>query len=252
MPGKDKTFLAFSCTHCPLQDEEAVSWMLDRIAVMRPDYVLHLGDGHEADAASRFPSEFDHDLPMEFKAHNDLLKRVRLAHEPATRIFIEGNHDANLMAWNRVNRKLRGLCNYRDHEPELQHWVMGPDYEYSPRGVVRLGQITFGHGFATHGRGDETMSLELGIPYGLWIGGHTHRPLPPTQAMKTIKTPLPYWYANAGCMRDLKPHFVKRSSTIAWGQAVVVGTFRELEHEKMIPMERQWEAETIIFRMGHD
>lgn len=245
-----KTFLAFSCVHCPLEDRDAVEWMLDQIAVRQPDYVLHLGDGHEADAASRFPSEYDWTLADEFHSHNAFLREVREAYEPAQRIFIEGNHDANLQAWNRINKKLRGLCNPYDHEPELRnHWVKGCDYEYSSRGVFRLGQITFGHGYSSATHADEQMSVELGIPYGLWVGGHTHRPLAVTQAKKTARINLPYWYSNAGCLRILKPNFASRMRTSQWGHAIVVGEFKEPETPVFA---REWAAETIVYRMSEN
>lgn len=245
-----KTFLAFSCIHCPLQDKDAERWLLDQIAIRRPDYVIHLGDGHEADSASRFPSEYTWTLRDEFESHNNFLRKVRIAYEPAERIFIEGNHDANLLTVNRINKKLRGLCDIYDgkNEPELTtYWNIGTKYEYSSRGIFRLGQVTFGHGYSSAALADEQMTLELGIPYGLWVGGHTHRPIPVTQARKTQRIPLPYWYSNAGCIRTLKPEFAKRMRTSQWGHALVYGEFRELNE---LTFSREWAAETVVYKMS--
>lgn len=246
-----KTFLAFSCPHCPLQDNDAINWLTDQIAIRRPDYIIHLGDGHEADGASRFPSEYSWTLEDEFQSHNNLLKKIRLAYEPAKRIFLEGNHDANIMAWNRINKKTRGLCDYTLHEPELrENWHLACKYEYSRRGVFRLGQLTFGHGYSSAANADEIMSIEMCVPYGLWVGGHTHKPVEVSRAKKNVRVSLPYWYANAGCMRTLKPQYVRRARTFMWGQGIVVGEFNADVSVNCISPE--WAAETIILRTGED
>lgn len=249
MPDNVKTFLAFSCPHCPLQDATAIQWLLDMIAIRRPDYIIHLGDGHEADSASRFQSEYPWSLRDEFEVHNNLLKSVREAYEPATRVFLEGNHDANIQEWNRISKKVRDLCNYTDNEPELAHWKRPCPYEYSKRGVFQLGQITFGHGYSAAGNADEIMAIEMCVPYGLWVGGHTHRPMEVRQARKSIRVPLPFWYSNAGCMRNLKPHYAKRLRTSEWGQAVVVGEFML---DSTYSLTKQWSAETIVLRTCND
>lgn len=244
-----ETFLAFSCTHCPLQDENAISWLLDQIAFRRPDYIIHLGDGHEADAASRFVSEYDWDLRDEFNEHNSVLRDIRLAYSPAKRVFLPGNHDANILEWNRINKKLRGLCNFMEYEPELRnYWSVPSLYEYSTRGVFRLGQVTFGHGYSSAANADEIMAIEFCVPFGLWVGGHTHKPVDVTRARKNARVSLPFWYSNAGCMRTLKPHYARRIRTFGWGQAVVVGEFlRDFRYNQLRP---QWSAETVIYRTG--
>jgi predicted phosphodiesterase len=242
------TFLAFSCPHCPLEDKEAVDWLVQEIAGRKPSVVVHLGDGHEADSASRWPSEYDWPLSEEFKAHNEFLRRVREAQPSARRVFLPGNHDANLQAINRIDKKLRDLCDYRIHEDELKHWEQPCDYVYDRhRGVFRLGQVTFGHGYEAAANADEVQSITLGSPYGLWVGGHTHRPLPVTQARKTQQIPLPYWYANAGTLRDIwDVDYMTRKRRHLWGQAIVVG---DVVVTKSPRMSRQWDAETVVRTM---
>lgn len=242
------TFLAFSCPHCPLEDKDAIGWLCEEIAARQPAVIVHLGDGHEADSASRWPSEYDWPLSEEFKAHNELLRRIREAHPGARRVFLPGNHDANLLAINRIDKKIRSLCDYRDHEPELQHWEQPCTYVYDRyRGVFRLGQVTFGHGYEAAANADEVQSITLGVPFGLWVGGHTHRPLAVTQARRTAQIPLPYWYANAGTLRDLwEVPYMDRKRRHMWGQGIVVG---ETAITKSPRMSRNWNAETVIRNM---
>lgn len=239
------SFLAFSCPHCPLEDKDAIDWLIEEIGTRQPNVIVHLGDGHEADSASRWPSEYDWPLAEEFKAHNALLQRIREAHPKARRVFLEGNHDANLLAVNRIDKKLRSLCDFRDHEPELANWEQPASYVYDRyKGVFRLGQVTFGHGYEAGPAADEIQSITLGAPYGLWVGGHTHRPLPVAQAKRTAQIPLPYWYANAGTLRDIWDcDYMTRKRRHLWGQGIVVG---ETAITKSPRMSRNWNAETIV------
>ncbi len=242
-----KSFLAFSCVHCPLQDAEAVDFLLHTIGKLKPDVIVHLGDGHEADSASRWPNEYDWSLSEEFKSHNEFLKSIRKASPKSRRIFLPGNHDDNLQSINRIDIRLRNLCDYNEHEPELrEHWEQPINYVYSRRrGVWRLGQVTFCHGYEASASADELQSILLGMPYGLFVGGHTHKPLDVTQAYKTRSIPLPYWYANTGCMRDMKPVWMARKRTHQWGQAITVGKASIVKSPRM---SRQWDAQTIIFK----
>lgn len=245
-------FVALGCFHCPLQDKAAVDWALARIEEEKPDILVHLGDGHEADAASRWPSEYDWTLQDEFGEHDNLLKRLRqAAPKSARRIFLPGNHDANLQEWNRIDKRLRGLCDYRQHEPELEHWEQPAQYVYHHlRGVWRLGQVTFAHGYSAGANSDEEHTITLGVPYGLYIGAHTHRPTPCVmRARKTATIPLPYWYANSGCMREMSPPYIQRKRHYMWGQACVIG---ELSPVKSPRMSRQWTARVETFRISGD
>ena len=69
--SKITTWIAFSCPHVPLQCDAAIDWMLGQISDLSPDVIIHLGDGHEADSASRWPSEYDWSLEDEFVGHNN-------------------------------------------------------------------------------------------------------------------------------------------------------------------------------------
>lgn len=238
----DVTFAAFSCPHVPLIDPKARDQLLGIIETEQPDFVVHLGDGHEAKAASRWPTEQQWSLRDEFQAHNLFLQAIRLAAPKARRIFCWGNHDANILAPSRFDPQIRALCDPQKEEPELRAWKQVP-YIYGPAGIFRLGQVTFGHGYEAGPSADEFQSILLGVPYGLWVGGHTHRPQDVIQARRTKAIPLPYWFCNAGCLRDLKPSYVHRKRTHDWGHAVVLGRCRL---GRTILPGRAWEARTVI------
>jgi 3',5'-cyclic AMP phosphodiesterase CpdA len=238
-----------------LEDKEFQEWLLDQIGTRNPDVIVDLGDAHEAISASRWPHEYDWTLSDEFKASDAYRKEIRRISRNSRKVFLRGNHDDNLLTLNRIDRQLRDLCDYRDHEPELQYWKQPTTYEYSrENGVFRLGQATFGHGWEAGVSADEMQSILLGVPYGLWVGGHTHRPEPVTQAMRTKAVPLPYWYANPGCARDIDDvPYMERKRRHRWGQGIVVGESGHWRYEQsLMPQSPQWEAETIVFRMFED
>lgn len=249
---------AIGCSHAPLHDPEHIAWACDRIAKHKPDVLIHLGDLHEADSASRWPSEYDWDLVHEFREADKVLRQLRKAAGPkATCVFLPGNHDANLLAMARIPRKVRLCCDWRVPQYDadskcvndelLNHWRLGCAYRYCrTSGVYRIGQVAFAHGYEHGVSGDESQAILLGQPYGLYVSAHTHRPLPVTQAMKTRQIPLPYWYANAGCSREMKPSYVERQRTHQWGQAIVLGDAEALKSPRA---SRRWDATVEFFRM---
>lgn len=247
------TWLAFSCPHCPLQDPDAVGWLLERVKAIQPATIVCLGDLFEADSASRWPSEYKWTLEQEYESANAFLKSIREAAPDARRVFIEGNHDANINEPNRLPEEVRGLCDYRRESncPELyHHWLKPTRYEFHRnRGVWRLGQVSFCHGFD---RPDKRLATYLNNEYGLFVFGHTHRPTPPGPAVQvrmTEKMPLRFWYANAGCIRDLNPNYTKRKDTELWGQGLVWGTAEPVRNSRR---KVRWTCTTEVFRMYDD
>ncbi len=245
------SWIAFGCVHAPLHDPEAIDWLIGQIKEEKPDYIIHLGDGFEADSASRWPSEYNFTLADEFIEHDKILLRIRKASPKSKKVFIEGNHDNNLIALNRIDKKLRGLCDYRIHQLNKElvaHWEMPTIYNNCRRrGVWRLGEVAFAHGYACGVKGGENEACRMANEYGLYVRAHTHRPTNGVvRAMKTGKIPLRYWYANAGTLRGLDPDYMKRNSKELWGQACVVGQCQPIKSPRR---EKTWEAEVRIFRM---
>ena len=259
--SKSVKFLAFGCTHAPLQDDEHIEWLSQEIRRHKPDYLFHLGDWFEADAARRWPSEYDWDLIDEFAAGNELLSKLRRSGPKNMKcIFLPGNHDDNLLDEHRLPKKIRNICDWKRrqfnesgewiNQELLENWHHSTPYEYDrTTGVYRLGPITFGHGYEAAQNADEMHSILLGVPYGCYIGSHTHRPMPVTQAKKTAAVMLPYWYANTGCSRDLYCHYMKRKRQHNWGQGCVIGDCDPSSVKTYIPTERRWNVETKIRRM---
>lgn len=247
------SFLAFSCIHAPLQDEDAIAWMIEQIKDVGPDVIIHLGDGHEADAASRWMSEADWTLTEEFVAHNEILKKIRKAAPSAKKIFCQGNHDQNLLEIGRIDKRIRERCDYRnsDNDELMKFWEHAAEYvNCRRRGCFRLGEVVFSHGFETGAKAGENEAVYFCNEWGLYVHGHTHRPTPHImRAMKTGRVPLRYWYANPGCMRDLNPDYMKRNRSEMWGQGVVVG---QCQVNKSPRREKTWDAEVRVFRMFDD
>jgi predicted phosphodiesterase len=248
------SFLSFSCPHHPLADPNAIDWLIDKIKEYKPDWIVCLGDMLEGNAASRWPNEYDWSLSDEFYIANVFMNRVRLAHPTARRIWIPGNHDNNIQKINRINKDLRDLCDWKSPEriPEIKNWIVPCDYVNDVKyGCWRLGQVCFSHGYSASVSSDEFQALKFGMPYGLFVCGHTHRPKRVTRCMKTKAQPLHHYYANAGCLRTLKPDYVETDDTQMWGHAIVVGEAMTWRYDNgYIPNTPQWEAQTIIYQMS--
>lgn len=256
--AKSVKFFAFGCPHAPLQDNEHIEWLRQQIKQHKPDYLFCLGDLHEADSASRWPSEYGWELTDEYREANQILKTVRTAAPKHVKcVFLPGNHDDNLIAINRLPTKVRGTCDWRRkqfddentwlNEELLTYWHRSTPYQYDrSNGVYRLGQVTFCHGYECGQTADEMHSILLGVPHGLYVGTHTHRPLPVSQARRNSSVPLPYWYCNTGCSRDMSCEYMKRKRQHQWGQGCVIGscdpTIKSSEH-------RHWDASMLLRKM---
>lgn len=257
-------WVAVSCIHAPEHDDDAIDWACGIIEQHKPDVLISLGDDLEADGASRWPSEVAFDLLDEYHADDrNKAKLAAAAGKGCELVRLMGNHCANILDAGRINPKLRALCDWRKpqytnsgvqvNENALK-WRVAGDYKFCRRrGVFRLGQCTFGHGWQTNINAGRDQSVLLGTPYGLFVGGHTHAPEPVTQARMTGKVPLPYWYANAGTLRNLDPDYMKRNNAFHWGQAAVVGEADLRAGPAKSPrMSRCWAAETIVKEMYAD
>lgn len=248
-----KRWAAIGDLHCPFQDERMVGLTIDVLREWKPDVAVLIGDVFEALAASRWPSDAGHKLSDEYRAAADVIGRLR-ASCPRTRwVFCEGNHDANIMAKGRIEADVKDLVDYRVHLAKALRGVLNVPYVNGHAGRFRLGPVTFTHGFDTTAHGGRNDAIRLGAPGGLLVEGHTHRPLPVTQARINDRLLLPYWYANTGTLSSLKPDYTTRANTDRWGSGIVVGSAkmgRAVQTTSGGKMGRgwTWEAETIVFR----
>ena len=224
---------AISCSHAPFTPPETERWVLDTLSnIPGLTHFGHLGDVFEGAAASVHANEYTHNLEDEFEQAAKFLQGIRLALPPDCQRWVNtGNHDDNLLVEDprRVPKALRGLADWKAHPVfgrEFREWYWLP-YEKSKRAIYRVGQCHFWHGFDCSHSSDELeglqmISMEGWIPYSLAVRGHTHRPVPPTQAKRTAKIPLPYWYANVGTCGPLRPSWAKRKDTSQWQTAILI------------------------------
>lgn len=224
---------AISCTHAPFTPSGTREWLLNTLADLKGiTHFGHLGDVFEAGAASVHANEHSHSLDDEYEQAAGLLGDIRSVLPPDCLRWINtGNHDDNLQAMDprRIPKALRGLVHWSSHPAyghEFNRWNWLP-YEKTRRAIMRVGQVHFWHGFDAGTNSDELEGIQMIshgglIPYSLAVRGHTHRPIEPTQAKRTAKIPLPYWYANVGTCGPLQPDWAKRRDTSQWGSALLV------------------------------
>lgn len=250
---------AWSCPHNPITHEHSFRRFLQTVRDFKPHQIICLGDLLDGSPASRFPTEDDWTLADEFDAAGQHLARVRTAAEEAANgaydvkcTWLEGNHDYNVTATNRLPRRLRDLCNWRNNpatllskEIDAGSWRVVP---YSHRQLVRLGQVVFQHGAECGVNAGRNLATLYAPENGLLVFGHTHRPVQPTQAMVTSKIPVKKWFANAGCMVDWdKLAYIYATNISTWGHGCVIG---EVQVGRNV-LGKNWDAETIIYRMAH-
>lgn len=248
MGAKDISFLAFSCVHSPLHDAEAIDWLCERVAETQPDCVIHLGDGMEMAFASRHASIEDIDCIEEYESHNRVLAQIRKASPDSRRIFLPGNHEWRLHSPH-IDPRVRKALHWRRHQPEFEHWKSPCRYENCRhKGVWRIGQVGFSHGFSTSTSGIKREAVSLNPEHSLYVHGHTHRPTqpgPPERVMAGANWPLNWWVANPGCLRDLAPEWASRCDRSQWGQGCVIGRAKAIKSPRS---QRCWEAMTHVFR----
>lgn len=248
-----KRFAAIGDLHCPHHDEEMVRRTIDELRHWQPDVAVIIGDVLEAQAASRWPTDSGHTLMDEYRAAADVIGRLREAAPKARWVLCEGNHDANIRARGRLAADLREAVDYRLHlRKALASFTVVP-YLNSRAGTYRLGPVAFAHGFDTTANGGRNDAIRLGSPGGLLVVGHTHRPLPVTQARINEKVLLPYWYCNTGTLSSLKPDYTARLNTDRWGSGIVIGKAKmgravQTNSGGRLGRRWTWEAETVIFR----
>jgi predicted phosphodiesterase len=210
---------AISCTHAPFTPSATRDWLLNTLAdIDGLTHFGHLGDVFEAGAASVHANEHSHALADEYEEASSLLKGIReVLPDDCIRWINTGNHDDNLQAADprRIPKALREMVHWNSHPEygdEFRRWAWLP-YEKSRKAIMRVGQVHFWHGFDAGMNSDELEGIQMishggWMPHALAVRGHTHRPVPPTQAKRTAKIPLPYWYATAA--DKLKEELQKR------------------------------------------
>ena len=243
-------WLAFSDIHIPHHDPEAVEWVREQIAQYKPAVVINCGDLFDARAASRWPKDFAHVLAEEYAQAGDILAMLRKsAPSNARYIWLHGNHEDNILAEGRLAQDVRGLLHWDKHIAEAKQWEQLP-YRSTQRGVFRIGQVTFRHGFSISAAGIKREAVVWGRPWGLMVSGHTHRPHAPI-GVEVCGIDTRYSYANTGCLLSMTEPlaYMRRHEWSKWGQAIVLGESMPLKS----PREgRYWRAETRVRNLVSD
>jgi hypothetical protein len=209
------------------------AWGLRTLEDFKPDVVALLGDVINADSTNAHHDDSaDHDLLDEYRAADGLLGSIRETVGRGTRlVWLFGNHEHALLKADtrRTKKSQRRALSPQAHMEELKRdrWEVipyGKGTDYS----LRLGPVIFKHGVDVSGNADELEAIQFSNLHGmtntLVVGGHTHRPVPVTQAMRTRRIPLPYHYGNVGTMADVrKLVYAQTVDTFMWGAAMGLG-----------------------------
>ena len=210
---------AISCTHSPFTPQNVHHWLLETLSALDGvTHFVHLGDIFEASAASVHPDEHDHTLLDEYRHASAFLASIRSVLPKRTPFHaIMGNHDDNLRSQDprRIPRALRAVADFMHSEPfatEAKRWHWTP-YRKDRSGCLELGPIVATHGFDVGQNSDELEALQFfnatgGAPHRLFIRGHTHRPVPPTQCRRRRRPP-PYLRQAGGRPAGRLPAWLK-------------------------------------------
>jgi len=249
-------FLAFGCSHAPLTHAGYWEWLIRKIEWFKPDYVVNCGDWYEGLAGTRHAKDPRHDWDLfdEHRAVAEQATAINFAAPNATKVWISGNHDDNAFGIHadRIPSDLRRVSHWQSNEAvqsSLAGWIIKDRYRHGER--YYLGQISFGHGCPVTDASAKDECYLYGVPYGLDIRSHTHRPEPVTQCRER-KVILPYWYANTGTGADWdRMYYMDRQSKALWGRGCVIGEVSCRGEGREVRATKNWSAETLIHSWAH-
>lgn len=243
--------IAISCLHAPITSEAYWRWLTDVLRDVRPDVFVNLGDWYEGKPAKRF-SHWPDETWSIIDEHRAVAEQAREINSlvPGLRVWLAGNHDDNVFGCSpdRIPDDVRAAIRWQhnaDVSAALADWRVID--EYGHRVMFRLGPITFQHGCAVGVNAGRDGAYEYGTPFGLYVSGHTHRPVPVTQCVER-RIPLPYWYANPGCGADWdRMHYMRRCSMAQWGRGAILFEVPEsaVANRRTAYATRVWQAQLL-------
>jgi hypothetical protein len=135
-------------------------------------------------------------------------------------------------------------------KPQLKGWKIIP---YGHDKKFQLGQITFQHGCQTNVNAGRDQAMLYGVPYGLHVSAHTHRPVPPELIMLPGQVPcFGMHHANVGTGADWeKMNYIQRSKHATWGRAVLIFEVNCKQRRSMFAS-KQWRADLLIHSMANE
>lgn len=243
---REYSFVAAGCTHTPIHNVAAIDWLVDQVRARKPDVFIHLGDMFDAECISSFDLDEPNALRAEYDAANDLCHRINKAAPKARKVWLQGNHEERM--FRKQWKHLASLLDYRIHVTAAKEWLH-IDYQFDTDHVFTLGQVTFAHGWAVGQSPCKTEAINLGVPMGLYVHAHTHRPHPVHRISMGV-TKLPYWQVNTGTYIDrkqAKAAYMKGKNDLLWGTAMVCG---KADTRRRYDCSRQfWRAELVLREM---
>lgn len=253
--------LSMGDLHAPLTHEGYFNWLIEKVEEFKPDIIVNVGDWAEGKPAKRFSKYADETWSAlnEIRALSDQAKAINRASPESRKIWIYGNHDENFFGDlpDRIPDDLQSLTDWRNlrgTEP-LEQWQIHDTYKHDYR--VRLGPIVFQHGCEVSKcgvRAMKDMAYQYGVPYGLHVSGHSHKPIPVTQCEERAIS-LPYWVVNSGTGADWdRMHYMDRCSKHKWGRGCVLieCTEASIRDSKSAYTKPQWSAELLVHSMAKD
>ncbi len=231
----DALIAVLPCIHAPITPPKVWEWAMTELQGMadtgRLTHVVQPGDWLDMDAASSHAENYEHDQNEEYECVAKQSRMIRgIVGSKVRLIRHDGNHEARLEpgSTNPIPKRLARLGHWTrdpDLSKEWGKWWWVP-YHRSAKGVTKIGQVCIWHGFDISSNSDELEAIEIanlmgGHPNLLLVRAHTHRPIEVTQCMRTKKVSLPWWYMNAGHLGPSNPPYMRRNSTLMWGQAMV-------------------------------
>jgi predicted phosphodiesterase len=249
-------FVAVSCLHAPITSETYFNWLMRLLEEVKPDAFINLGDWYEAKPSKKWPKWSDETWTIldEHRAvarqANEINQRVGLL-----KVWLYGNHDFNQFgnAPDRIQDDLREAIHWRENKsvaPALADWNVIESYTH--RTKYRLGQITCQHGCGTS-INEKRLGYLYGVPYGLYMCGHSHAAKSVTQAQDG-DVRLPYWFCNPGSGADFdRLHYMAHNSMHKWSHGAIVGEVSDssVSNSKAFYGSPQWSAELRIESWAH-
>lgn len=235
-------WMAFGCLHFPIHDEDGIKWLLAKIKERKPKVIVGLGDFIDADALSAFAKASRGALDKEYARVNEFCGEINEIAPNAKKVWIMGNHEQRM--FREEYKPLAGVLDYRKQISEARHW-RHIEYGFGPDYVFPLGQLTFFHGSFTSQAACKSEAIMLGVPFGLTVSAHTHRPHD-KHHIRIGKTPLPYWHANTGTMIKPKPEYMLTKDDSLWGAAMVSGWANT---KRRFDGNQNWDAKLDLYRM---
>ena len=223
----------------------------------RPDVIVNLGDWFEGKPAKRWPAWSDETwtLEDEFNAVAAQAEEINAIAPQAKKYWLYGNHDDNLFGSQpgRIPNDLQKTIQWRNNPrltAALKDWRITEKYGHRER--LRLGPVTFQHGCDAAISAEKNGGYLYGSPFGLYVCGHTHRPVRVTRAEER-GIYLPYWYCNPGCgVQWDRMHYMTRLKMAKWGRGLIVGEMAGVEQSRSAYASKQWDAELKIQSMAHE